>query len=91
MANHLVSGHAPPTSLAVLTHSAQTIDQFAPGAMIEESFHRSDGRSTPLCNNVAAAQLRQRKLWHGMSRFSSRCIGRHVLALPCVRVFSACC
>ncbi len=71
MANHLMSGHAPPTSLAVLTHSAQTIEQFAPGAMIEESFHRPDGRSTLLCNNAAAAQPRPRKLLQGTFRFSS--------------------
>jgi hypothetical protein len=43
MANHLMSGYSPPTSLALLTHLAQTMEQFGPGAMIEESFHSSAG------------------------------------------------
>jgi hypothetical protein len=33
MTNHLMSGHAAPTPLAVRTHSAQTMKHFVPVAI----------------------------------------------------------
>jgi len=39
MTNHLMSGHAAPSPLAVRTHAAQAAKHFAPGGIIQESFH----------------------------------------------------
>jgi len=47
MANHLMSGHAAPTPLAIGAHLAQTMEHFVPVAIIHESFHALDVHSTP--------------------------------------------
>jgi len=62
MADHLMSGHAAPTPLAVGAHLAQAIQHFLMVAIIQESSHLFDVHSTCSWQSLAGlhARLSQR-------------------------------
>lgn len=60
MANHLRSGHAAPTPLAVGAHLAQAIQHFLLVAIIQEGSHLLDVHSTPGQNSSAELRYRLR-------------------------------
>jgi len=58
MANHLMSGHAAPTPLAVGAHLAQAIQHFLLVAIIQESSHLLDVHSTSCWQSLAGLHVR---------------------------------